>query len=27
MTAFRDKLARVIATRSQAKCPVEPKFD
>jgi glycine dehydrogenase subunit 1 len=24
--AFAAKLARVIATRSQARCPVEPKF-
>ena len=23
---YADKLARVIATRSQARCPVEPKF-
>jgi len=27
MDAFRDKLARVIATRTQAGCPVPPKFD
>ncbi len=26
MRGYADKLARIIATRTQAKCPVEPKF-
>ncbi|MGE5155689.1 MAG: glycine dehydrogenase, partial [Bdellovibrio bacteriovorus] len=26
MQAYAAKLARVIATRTQARCPVEPKF-
>ncbi len=26
MRGYTDKLARIIATRTQAKCPVEPKF-
>jgi glycine dehydrogenase subunit 1 len=26
MRGYADKLARIVATRTQAKCPVEPKF-